>query len=327
MKIEIGESLILSWLRHEKKCQLVQMNWKPSVESWELMNKSVIEKIMRDSDDYFKHEHDYKIYKKNTSLSQLIKQAEIDVIGISYAGGLRNIYAVDVAFHESGLNYGSKDVTIMKIVKKLLRTAMCIYGYFDCSEGDIIFASPKINNNVIENLDFCLIKVEKILRENKLNFNIKLITNDSFKKEILQPVLDATSSVADTSELFMRSIQMYKMFSENNDSSKLSTKIGIKNNNALQNQTKIGEWVRKNLMQMFEENKISAEEVELMESIEYSKETFGIQMPLLKKKLLIYEGKPSRYWAKPILKVYGAEYFICSEWYEKRNVTTQSILW
>jgi hypothetical protein len=80
-------------------------------------------------------------------------------------------------------------------------------------------------------------------------------------------------------------------------------------------------------MQMFEENKISAEEVELMESIEYSKETFGIQMPLLKKKLLIDEGKPSRYWAKPILKVYGAEYFICSEWYEKRNVTTQSILW
>ncbi|MGB3916908.1 MAG: hypothetical protein WBL07_05665 [Thiothrix litoralis] len=319
MKIEIGESLILSWLRHEKKCQLVQMNWKPSFESWELMNESVIEQIMRDSDDYFKHEYDYKIYKKNTSLSQLIKQAEIDVIGISYTGGLRNIYAVDIAFHEYGLNYGSKDETIMKIVKKLLRAAMCIYGYFDCSEGDIVFASPKVNNNIIENLDVCLIQVEKILRKNKLNFNIKLIANNSFNKEILQPVLDATSSIADTSELFMRSIQMYKMFSENNDSSKFSTKISIKNNDALQNKTKIGKWVRKNLTQMFEENKISVEEVELMESIEYSKKIFGIQMPLLKKKLSIDEGKPSKYWAKPIIKAYDAEYFICSEWYEKTN--------
>jgi hypothetical protein len=305
MKIEIGESLILSWLRHEKKCQLVQMNWKPSVESWELMHKSVIEQIMRDSDDYFKHEHDYKIYKKNTSLSQLIKQAEIDVIGISYTGGLRNIYAMDVAFHEAGLNYGSKDETIMKIVKKLLRTAMCIYGYFDFSDGDIIFASPKVNNNIIETLNGCLIQVEEILRKSKLNFNIKLIANDSFNKEMLQPVLDATSSVADTSELFMRSIQMYKMFSENDDSGKISTKIG--------------ELVRKKLIQMFEENKISAEEVELMESIEYSKKIFGIQMPLLKKKLSIDERKPSRYWAKPIIKAYDAEYFICSEWYEKTN--------
>ncbi|UJS22615.1 hypothetical protein [Thiothrix winogradskyi] len=319
MKIEIGESLVLSWLRHTKKCQLVQMNWKPSVESWDLMNKSVIEQVMRESDDYFKHEHDYGIYKKNTSLSQLIKQAEIDVMGVSYAGGLRSIYAVDVAFHEYGLNYGSKDETIMKIVKKLLRTAMCVHGYFDCSEGDIIFASPKINYNIIESLDSCLIQVEKILRKNDLNFNIKLIANNSFNREILQPVLEATSSVADTSELFMRSIQMYQMFSESNNSNKSSMKVSVKNDDVLQSQTKIGEWVRKNLIQMFEENKISVEEVELMESIEYSKKTFGIQMPLLKKKLLLDEGKPLRYWAKPIINAYGSEYFMCSEWYEKRN--------
>lgn len=28
MKIEIGESLLLSWLKHIKECQLVQTNWK-----------------------------------------------------------------------------------------------------------------------------------------------------------------------------------------------------------------------------------------------------------------------------------------------------------
>lgn len=34
MKIEIGESLILSWLKHVNNCQIVQLNWKPSTIAW-----------------------------------------------------------------------------------------------------------------------------------------------------------------------------------------------------------------------------------------------------------------------------------------------------
>ena len=129
MKIEIGESLLLSWLRHTRGCQLVQMNWKPSVASWTLMNKEVIENLMHESRKYFKDKFGYEIYKKNTSFKQLIQQAEIDVMGVSYDGPSQYLYAVDVAFHESGLNYGSVEETVMRVVKKLLRTAMCIYGY------------------------------------------------------------------------------------------------------------------------------------------------------------------------------------------------------
>lgn len=32
MKIEMGESLFYSWLRHVKECQIVQTNWKVSAE-------------------------------------------------------------------------------------------------------------------------------------------------------------------------------------------------------------------------------------------------------------------------------------------------------
>lgn len=35
MKIEIGESLMISWLRHIKECQIAQTNWKPSPK-WEI---------------------------------------------------------------------------------------------------------------------------------------------------------------------------------------------------------------------------------------------------------------------------------------------------
>jgi hypothetical protein len=45
MKIEIGESLLLSWPRHIKECQLVQTNWKPS-SKWELKHKEVLERLI-----------------------------------------------------------------------------------------------------------------------------------------------------------------------------------------------------------------------------------------------------------------------------------------
>lgn len=35
MKIEMGESLFYSWLRHVKECQIVQTNWKVSSQ-WSL---------------------------------------------------------------------------------------------------------------------------------------------------------------------------------------------------------------------------------------------------------------------------------------------------
>ena len=31
MKIDIGESLVNSYLRHVKGCRIVQQNWKPSI--------------------------------------------------------------------------------------------------------------------------------------------------------------------------------------------------------------------------------------------------------------------------------------------------------
>ncbi len=45
MKIEMGESLLYSWLRHVKECQIVQTNWKVS-SKWDLKNADKILEIM-----------------------------------------------------------------------------------------------------------------------------------------------------------------------------------------------------------------------------------------------------------------------------------------
>ena len=123
MKIEMGESLFYSWLRHVKECQIVQTNWTTSSQ-WQLNNEEHLEEIMTLTDKFFFDKYGYSIYKKTSSLSQLLQQAECDAIGVEIQGGTNKIYAVDVAFHEAGVNYGGREATIKKIISKSLRTAM-----------------------------------------------------------------------------------------------------------------------------------------------------------------------------------------------------------
>jgi hypothetical protein len=154
MKIEMGESLFYSWLRHVKECQVVQTNWKPSP-SWPLHNEEDLQRLMNASDKHFQNKYDYGVFKNN-SLSQLLMQAEVDAVGISMSDGGVEVHAIDVAFHESGLNYGERRETVMRVIKKLVRTALCLIGYFGVTQGEIIFASPKIHNAVYDDLEPCI---------------------------------------------------------------------------------------------------------------------------------------------------------------------------
>lgn len=209
MKIEIGESLIASWLRHIKECQLVQTNWKGS-NAWELKNIEKLKELMLNSEKFFYEKYKYKIFKENKSMEQLIKQAEIDVVGITFPDSY--IYCIDVAFHENGLNYGSKEETISRVIKKIIRTIICIVGYFGIEKGEIIFASPKIHKSVLKELNIVDKEIQKILEDINLNFEIKIIANEFFLENVFNPVISILDNIADTSELFVRSLQMYNLF-------------------------------------------------------------------------------------------------------------------
>ena len=208
----MGESLFYSWLRHVKECQIVQTNWKASSQ-WQLRHQRENEDLMRASEEFFHNKYGYRIYKKNSSLPQLLKQAEIDVIGIAIQDGGYRIYAVDVAFHEGGLNYGTRERTVTTVIKKWLRTAMCLYGYFNVKEAEIIFASPKINICSINDLTPCLADIPTVLNEHGFTFTVRLLANNEFEDAVLKPILLASKGISDSSELFLRSYQLYKMFS------------------------------------------------------------------------------------------------------------------
>ena len=313
MKLEVAESLFYSWLRHVKDCHVVQTNWKPSP-LWQLHNEYMLKQFMEMTDSHFQDKYGYGIFKSN-SLSQLLMQAEADVVGICMTDNEVEIHAIDVAFHESGLNYGGKQETVTRIVKKLIRTVLCIIGYFVFSKGEIIFASPKIHNSVMDDLSPCVNDLNKLLRDNHYPLSTRIIANESFYDLVLTPIIIASDGVSDTSELFMRSYQLVKMFGD--DKPTRQRVVNQTNNNFVSNDTlselKVGKIAQTFLRDALEDGNVSDNEVSLMQTKNYSKSVFGIDYPLIVKLDDDYDSV--RYYSKP-LTVNGKQYRLCSQWFE-----------
>ena len=208
MKIEIGESLALSYLKHVKKCVIYQTNWKSS-SRWKKCNE---EKLASGAETF-------RGILKKSKLDQFLKQAEIDAIGIDQTG---KIYAIDIAYHEEGLRYGSTEEAKARIMKKFVRSYLAVLRYFSSSFSDpspkeehceIIFASPKVigerDESIRKYFNELIALLEPELKRDKVVF--RYITNDEFKKVILDPTLKACKKNADTNELFLRSYKLLNL--------------------------------------------------------------------------------------------------------------------
>jgi hypothetical protein len=202
MKIEIGESLVRSWLRHVEHCEFAELNWKPSP-TWEARPNEHIEGLFEKAVTEWP-----EAFGRN-SLSQLLKQAEIDVLGLNTASS--KLHLVDVAFHSGGLNYGGQGETGKRIYKKLVRSALLASTYFANQEFIIYFVTPVLSPGIKAEVEVACERVKAVFTsETKLTF--QLILGDDFKTNLLDDVLALNSEVADTSELFLRSWQLIKPF-------------------------------------------------------------------------------------------------------------------
>lgn len=315
MKIEMGESLFYSWLRHVKECQVVQTNWKVSSQ-WTVQHIDELEALMSTAAEHFSAKYGYKIFKQNSSLSQIIQQGECDAVGVAVQGGTNRVYAVDVAFHGAGLNYGTREETVMKVIAKSIRTAMCLYGYMESRDAEIIFASPKINPSILSDLEPCIEDVNAIFKKQGLDFSMRVIANEEFNESVLQPILLVSEGIADTSELFVRSYQMFTMFADG----KTTRSQPNKQKNAADYQSadvykelKVGKLAQVVLRKMLEDGVATEDEVLAMQQPEYSKQVFDLNYPLLAKLGTGYDAV--RYYVKP-LTIRGVEYLMCSQWFE-----------
>lgn len=203
MKIEMGESLIYSYLRHVKKCLFTQTNWKAS-SSWDYTPtiyseaKAIFEIILANPDFG-------SIFP--SSFEQTLKQAEVDVLGIDSAN---NIYAVDIAYHEDGLQYGDKNETRDRVSKKLLRTMLLLKLYFPSSNHHIIFCSPKVTPATHDRIKAVIKSIRDGYENNDIIFDY--FANSDFNEKIMKPTLKGIRNEPDSSELFSRSIKLFELF-------------------------------------------------------------------------------------------------------------------
>ena len=214
MKIEIGESLALSYLKHVKRCVVYQTNWKLS--SWwlqELGKESPAEELYEELKGSSSKEKiaatDFDVKDVLTSdFSQFLKQAEIDALGVDKDG---NVYAIDVAFHERGLGYGKKIDARDRVMKKFVRSYMIMLGCFPGRKCTIIFASPKVDkakNDLIKPA-FDALSSDERFKDKEITF--EYIVNKKFETDILTPTIEASKNDADTSELFLRAYKLLHM--------------------------------------------------------------------------------------------------------------------
>ena len=194
MKIEILESLGYSYLRHVKQCWLVQANWKASKHWPKRMGDVELEAMFLAMKQRF--DPDGKVFKQTKNAAQFLQQGEIDVLGVDQEG---DVYAVETAFHQAGLNYSGETRT--RVLKKLLRTVMIRRAYHPIeTQFHICFASPKVHHGSQKPLEAVFADLQAEYPEIKWD----LLTNEAFAEQMLGPTLEKASEVADESELFMR---------------------------------------------------------------------------------------------------------------------------
>jgi hypothetical protein len=322
MKIEIGESLMLSYLKHIKKCRFYQTNWKIS-SNWDIDENSN-DKLLFVYDNIIKHSEFSEIFKQS-KLEQLIKQSEIDVIGWD---GNDKIYAADIAFHEAGLNYGSKIETKNRVFKKLLRSYLTLLAYFPDKKYELVFASPKVHNATEDTIkDYFKVLNNDFSKE---NVTFKYISNDIFRDEILIPVISETKIDSDTNELFIRAIKLSSLFEKSPPSpqalsagspctSQCTILIrGINIPLYKDNNETIQDFVKKILHIMFDNKLLPEKEIVNMLDKNYCNKTFGITFSIIqydKNKLVDGEGH-SRYWSR---EIFGGKYYACSQWWKEKE--------
>ena len=312
MKIEIAESLIYSYLKHVEGCRIVQTNWATSG------NWTVTEYEKERARELFNKvassEHFSGIFKNN-SFDQLIKQAEIDVLGINTTE--ETIYGIDVAFHSAGLNYGSKTETALRIVKKIFRTIFIMQSYFDENEKfNSYFITPKVNPATQVIIEDLMIKAKEVINDD--NISIDFISNEQFYSVIVDSLLEKINEEHDTTELFSRAIKLMNLDNRKRNSTVTVTKPIINRITSSKkevNGMKIGQFVQHSFRKAFELNLLSDREINELQKPEYSKRIFNSNFEVLRNKNRPIEDEHGRkrYYSK---EVFCGNYHLTSQWIE-----------
>lgn len=326
MKIEVCEQMLAAWLRYVKECQVVETNWRP----FPVKNDAKLRDGMSKAEQYFqelkacvlKNEDGETLFKKST-WSQFLSQCEIDVVGVKAKDGvIDELYLVDSAFHENGLNYGDTD---KRVVKKILRAILIAYIIFPNIPANIVFVSPICKKKPLQFIESLLGQFKGIIQKYTPDITVTLLFNEDFSKEVFLPLQKIVDDVENDSDLFMRFLKLHSILEKFKDAADCPSIGSHSSANLSSAHTKTARGDNKKIVfatlrNLVDSGLMTCELSDRLCDPDYTKKTFDISgFPLLIKS----EDFPAsgyqqcRYYTEEIT-LFGESYKICSQWIPER---------
>lgn len=324
MKIEIGEFLILSWLRHVRGCVVTQMNWSPSP-AWAIARerelRAAFEAVRRFSDDTIGRSSFGQV-----DFESFVRQARIDVLGLrldQHAGGIEAI-AVDSAINDTELPHGGAEETIVRLIQRMTRAGFALAAYLEPRQTSVVFATPWLAMAVRQEVQRHLGLLESRLAEQRdhpvSRLRFRVIADGDFADEIVQPVLEHVDAVADTSGLANQPQRSTPLGSAGNGSVPCGANRQIEP--TARKGSRIGEHVRRTMHELAASGRLTARIIGDLLDPRYCKARFNLGYAFLKpvdrSVPLSRQGNDQHgrgcYWKKP-LRVGDREFLICNNWF------------
>ena len=300
MTHEMGESLMYSWLRHVKGCQIAQTNWKASP-TWDMRYfmeaQDLYSRFLEEARTQGLVEDECKI-----SFKQSLYQTEIDVIGLNKTSANHN-----GKIHSDGLHYNKngKNNSTGKVISKLIKNAVAVYAIWGNIEAEILFVTPVISNTLNLSIQTAITNLNHLAKNYDLKFQFRFVAGDDFKLRIIDPVYIMSQGVNDASEMFLRAQKLLDI------SGVLSVKNNLKNPDSFDEFGAVGEIANKALRAV------------LANKIINNKIITGLQ-PLISSSVLtplvntVPQGLSNKYYKTPIMAKNG-DFYLCNNWFVNKK--------
>jgi len=209
----LEESLIFSYLKHIKKCKIVQSNWIPTAKSWNV-NTNKADELIRISKNYFKNKYRISIFNNIDSYKDLVPNNVVG-FGITFNDDYtQDIYGVIGEFKQ---NYD--DISIEEILEKIFYISINFINYFNKASGNIIFMCPNLNYDTIEKLGLYYFDIKEIFRQLNISLEVSILLNEQFKEEVLRNLEKICLKIDESEdEIYLKNIKFQKqlnIYSEN----------------------------------------------------------------------------------------------------------------
>lgn len=205
------QSLVFSYLKHVKKCKIIQTNWILQDNSWDVEYNTVHE-LLRISKNYFRNKYRINLFENIELDNDITKLSCIDAFGIAFNGD----YTQDIYGVICELNEESSHINVEKILEKVLIVSICLISCFNKINGNIIFMCPRLDDNVIQQMGIYYFDIKEIFRQMSLSFELNILLNEQFEEEVIRKLEELSSHIDETDEeVYLKSLKFQKQFKSN----------------------------------------------------------------------------------------------------------------